>query len=82
MINAIGLFGVFLLIVDYYLLVSGKLLPTSIQYYLLNISASFCILFTLLFDFNLASIITQGIFIVIGFYGLIKNVFNSRKLRN
>lgn len=68
--DLVGIAGFVQLILAYFLLQAGRLTSHSRIYLLLNISASSCILFSLLFSWNLPSFMIQCFWIAISLYGL------------
>lgn len=69
----IGLFGVSLIIVSFFLLQTSKLKSNSLSYLLLNLFGALLILFTLFFDWNLSTFTIEIFWISISLYGLYKN---------
>ncbi len=68
--NLVGLIGVAAYLVDYALLQLGKLKVEDNRYAFLNGIGSVAILYSLYFDFNLPSFVTQSawlIFTIIGY---------------
>lgn len=68
--DVVGLVGVFLLLIAYFFLQSGRLSQASGAYSILNAGGSGMILVSLYFDFNLASALVEGAWFVISLYGL------------
>ncbi len=66
----LGLIGVSCLLVAYFLLQKEKLLQSSTAYSALNALGSGLILVSLYFEFNLASALVEGAWLVISLYGL------------
>ena len=68
--DIVGIIGVILLLIAYYLLNTNKLSANGMTYQLLNcIGASF-ILFSLFFDWNTASVLIESAWIVISLIGI------------
>ena len=76
--NIIGILGVLLILAAYALLNLGKLLPTNLVYLLLNASGSSCILISLMFSWNLSSVVMQIAWISISLIGVFRSL-RSRK---
>lgn len=77
--NIIGGIGVFLLILDYFLLETGKVKPHDISYCGINIAACVCVLYSLAFAWNLPSFIIQVSFIAISIYGINRGIKDRKK---
>jgi len=80
MSNAIGLLGVFLLLLAYFLLIRGRWQPLDLAYPVTNCIASLCLIYSLIFDFNLSAMIVNIMFLLIGLYGAWK-ALRRRKVR-
>lgn len=78
--NAVGILGVSFVLLAYYLLNINKLHSTSLTYLLLNFSGSCFLLFSLLFYWNLSSVIIEIAWISISLIGIYRAV-NLRKQR-
>ena len=74
----IGLLGVVLILMAYFLLQIGKLLATSQVFQIMNLLGSAFILLSLYFDFNLPSAIIELAWFGISVMGLIR--INRKKL--
>jgi hypothetical protein len=75
--NYIGIFGVILTLIAYYLLNINRLSSNNLTYLLLNFFGSWLILFSLIFHWNLSSVVIEIAWIsisVIGLYRFIKSV--------
>jgi hypothetical protein len=68
--NVAGIIGVFFTLTAYYLLNINKLSSTSITYLALNCVGSSFILFSLMFHWNLSSVITESAWISISLIGI------------
>lgn len=68
----IGLIGVVLTLVAYYLINVGKVSSMNLTYLLLNLIGSCMLLFSLLFHWNLASVVIEIAWISISFIGMIR----------
>ena len=78
--NAIGIIGVVLVLLAYFLLQINKLKQDSIIYSLLNLVGSFLILISLYFAWNLASGVIEIAWFLISIFGLIKAFFCYKKI--
>ncbi len=72
--NTIGVTGVFLVLCAYILLQIGKMTVMHVSYSLMNFAGSIFILVSLLFYWNLASMVIEIAWLVISFYGLVKSM--------
>lgn len=70
--NALGLFGVFLILLFYFLMQSGRTDPHRLPYLLGNLIGSFSILVSLFYDWNLASFVVEVFWVMISLYGLVR----------
>jgi len=75
--NYVGIFGVLLTLIAYYLLNINKLVPSSLQYLLLNFFGSWLILFSLMFHWNLSSVIIEIAWISISMIGLYRALISN-----
>lgn len=78
--NAVGIVGVVCTLTAYYLLNVNKLSSDSMTYLCLNCAGSSCVLFSLMFYWNLSSVITETAWISISLIGIYR-VRNSHKQR-
>lgn len=76
--DTIGIIGVVLVLVAYCLLNTNKLSSHDIRYPILNLVGSCLILFSLLFNWNLASVVIEAAWIVISLVGLYKVIQTKR----
>jgi hypothetical protein len=72
--DVLGLFGVALILISYFMLQIGKLHLEQVLYSLLNLIGALFILVSLLFSWNLASFIIEVAWILISLYGIIKSL--------
>jgi membrane-bound ClpP family serine protease len=73
--NLLGIIGVFLVLLAYILLQTGKMKAAWISYSLLNAAGSGLILISLYFYWNLASGVIEVAWFIISLYGLIKSIY-------
>ena len=72
MIDVIGIVGVVIVVVTYFLLQSEKIDSKGFLYSFLNAFGSLLIMYSLLYNWNLASFIIEFFWILISIYGLEK----------
>lgn len=77
--DLLGSLGAATLILAYFLLQLDRIKSTSFWYSLLNAVGAALILVSLIFDFNLPSLIIEAFWLIISLYGIIK-FFLQRKL--
>jgi len=84
-VDVIGIVGVAIVVVTYFLLQSEKIDSKGFLYSFLNAIGSLLIMYSLLYSWNLASFIIELIWILISIYGLRKwyrnktqNTFNDK----
>ena len=68
----IGLVGVAIVLVAYYLLAAHKLTNNDARYYWLNIVGTLALLYSLLYQWNLPSVVSQAVWITISILGLVR----------
>ena len=76
----IGMIGVSIIVVTYFLLQIQKMVSTQLSYSLLNVIGSFMILYSLMFNWNLSSFIIEFFWILISLFGVWK-YFNVTKVK-
>lgn len=70
--DVIGLVGVSLILLCYFLLQTGRLMPSSFQFSLFNLIGAILILSSLLVHWNLASVVIEVFWILISIFGLVR----------
>ena len=78
----IGLTGVSIIVTTYFLLQIHKLSSTDIKFSVLNIIGSLLILYSLLFNWNLPSVIIESFWILISLIGVYKYFKSKTKSTN
>ena len=68
----VGLVGVAIVLLAYYLLAASKLTNNDARYYWLNIVGTLSLLYSLLYQWNLPSVIAQAVWITISVVGLLR----------
>lgn len=68
--DIVGIMGDVFIILAYFLLQLGKLCAKSLPYLLLNLCGALCIIFSLIFEWNLAAFIIETVWVLISIYGL------------
>lgn len=77
----VGLIGVSIILVTYYLLQSGRLKSISFSYSILNLIGSGLILYSLFFAWNLPAAVVEIAWIAISIYGIFKAFHSHRKIQ-
>ena len=80
-VDVIGIIGVAIIVITYFLLQIEKIKSDDLQYSLLNIFGSVLILFSILQNWNLASFLIEIFWILISFIGVYKAI-SKRKSKN
>jgi hypothetical protein len=75
--DLMGIIGVLIIITAYFLLQIGKLYTENILFSILNIIGSTLILYSLYFNWNLASVVIECFWILISLIGVYK-YFNKK----
>lgn len=76
-VNVIGNGGVSFILVAYVLLTAGLVTPEAWIYLLLNVVGSLMIIASLMFQFNLPSMIIEVCWVLISLYGISRLVYTS-----
>ncbi len=71
--DVVGAIGVTLIVVTYFALQAGRL-ATGLRYSLLNGIGAAMILYSLIFDFNLAAFLVEFFWLVISVYGIYRSL--------
>lgn len=79
MIDVIGIVGVAMVLVTYFLLQSEKIDSKGFLYSFLNLFGALLIVYSLLYNWNLASFIIEIFWVLISLYGLKKWYRNKKK---
>lgn len=77
--NIIGVVGVILLLSAYFAITNGYLSSKTLIYQCLNFSASWLILFSLCFNWNLPSVMIEIAWIMISVVGIVRIIRDRRK---
>lgn len=76
--DIVGLAGACLVISSFFLLQTEKFTPSSTGYLLFNFFGAIMLLFSLYYNWNLASVIIECLWLVITAYGIIKFKFINK----
>lgn len=76
--DLLGLLGVFITLIAYFLLNIKKISSEKTAYPILNIIGSVLILYSLFFEWNIAAFVMEICWLLVSFYGL-SQVFVSKK---
>ncbi len=68
----IGSIGVFVIILTYILLQTGRIKSETLGYSLFNAAGASLIIFSLVFNFNFSAFIVEFFWVLISVYGIIK----------
>jgi predicted membrane-bound mannosyltransferase len=77
--NVVGLVGVVIIILAYFLLQTGRLSREILAFSLMNALGSSLILYSLYFEFNLPSAVIELVWLLISIYGVIRCVREGAK---
>jgi paired small multidrug resistance pump len=72
-----GFVGVLLIVIAYLLLQLGKLPSSAPAFSLLNAIGAFLVMFSLVFDFNLAAFLMEAFWFLISLFGFLRIVFSQ-----
>jgi len=70
--DMVGIFGVLLTLIAYYYLNTGKWTSENLKYVLYNLIGSCCLMFSLMYTWNLASVLIEIAWISISCIGLFR----------
>ncbi len=76
--DGVGIIGVVLLLIAYYLLSTNKMSAQELNYQLLNFIGAVLILFSLFFHWNTASVLIETAWIIISLIGIYRIVLRAR----
>jgi len=76
--NEIGLCGVIITVVWYFLLQIGKCRSTDLHFSVANIIGSIFLLISLIYHWNLSSVIIEIVWMLISLYGVVKSLLLRR----
>ena len=79
-VDVVGIVGVVIVVITYFLLQSEKIDSNGFLYSFLNAVGSLLVVYSLLYNWNLASFILEFFWILISLYGLRK--WYRNKMRN
>ena len=68
--DTVGIIGVILVLLAYFLINTNKMTSLNLSYQLLNLTGASLILFSLIFHFNLASVFIEVSWIAISLIGI------------
>ena len=77
--DIVGLIGVAFIILAFLLLQMEKCGPFFMIYLLLNFAGSACLLYSLLYNWNTASVVIECLWLFISIYGIIRHNFFKSK---
>jgi len=75
--DIVGTFGVVLILLCYFLIQVGKLTAENLSYSVINMVGASLILFSLYFEFNFASVLIEGFWVIISLIGISRYYMNS-----
>lgn len=75
----IGMVGVGLILLCYFLIQTGKMSAENLSYSIINMAGALLILFSLYFEFNFASVLIESFWVLISLIGIFR--FLSKKNR-
>lgn len=76
--DLVGNIGVFMVVMAFYLLQTERLNSRDIRYSLLNLTGAVLLLISLLFNWNLSSVIIELFWIAISLIGIFKHLTRKR----
>jgi hypothetical protein len=79
--DGVGILGVIILLVAYYLLQAKRISSESILYSLMNLVGATLILYSLILDWNTPAVVMESVWIVISIFALFKAYFKKYALK-
>jgi hypothetical protein len=76
--NPVGMVGVVIILIAYYFLSIDRWKSTGMNYQLLNFIGAWLILFSLMFHWNLSSVVIEIAWLIISFIGMYRIVKNNK----
>lgn len=70
--NPVGLIGVFLILLSYFFLSTGRWRANTLRFQLLNFIGAILILYSLYFHWNLSSVVIEIAWIIISIIGMVR----------
>lgn len=79
--DAVGIIGVILVLIAYYLLNTNRIFALNMSYQLLNFFGALMILFSLFYEWNIASFLVESAWTIISLVGIYRaySVYKIRK---
>jgi len=77
LVDIIGTIGVIIILVTYFLLQNEKISSKNISFSILNTIGSILILYSIMYNWNLASALIEGFWILISLFGIYKYLKKS-----
>jgi hypothetical protein len=71
--DAIGLLGVVLILLAYFLLQAGRLRGNALPYQLLNALGAVLVMVSLLYAFNLSAFLMELAWLLVSIYGMVRS---------
>lgn len=78
--DMLGIIGVIIVLLSYYLLNTNRLNPTQISYLLMNLIGACFILFSLFFAWNLSAAVIEVAWIIISLIGIYRYIKSRNSL--
>ena len=80
--NLVGVLGAALIVIAYCLLQLGRLDSRSLIYSIVNALGASCIIYSLLFEFNLSAFVIESFWLAISLYGVFRVLRSATKPAN
>lgn len=79
--NLIGLFGVIIILIWYFLLQLGKCSSKDLTFSTVNAIGSLCILYSLFYEWNFPTVVIEVAWFLISLFGMVKYFVRRYKAR-
>jgi len=77
--DLVGLFGVTIILIWYFLLQVGKCNANDLMFSIVNAVGAICILFSLMYEWNFPTVVIECAWLLISLYGIYKCIFLKKK---
>lgn len=77
--DVVGIIGVSLIVVSYFLLQTQRIESSRLLYSVLNAVGALLVIFSLYFNFNFSAFVVEFFWLLISFYGIVRALLSRNK---
>ncbi len=77
--DVVGIIGVSLIVVSYFLLQTERIESSRLLYSVLNAVGALLVIFSLYFNFNFSAFVVEFFWLLISFYGIVRALLSRNK---